>query len=421
MTADLRPTRHHPVSAAVARLHAELDDLADVALFGLDQDETAETLRSLTTLSARVAELELRVALQADRHHCGDRTGATDTATWWAVETGQTRPVAKARLRLARDLEQHEPTAAALREGHLVVDQARAITDAVDALPDDLDPALVARAEQHLLIEALDHDAHALRLLGKRLLTVLAPEIGEERDARALEREERAARESAWLTLCHDGQGSTVGKFKIPALHGAMLRKMLLAFAAPKHQTAIHGADSGADSAERRPAPERMGDPFCELLERLPADQLPQLGGLNASLVLTMDHTGLLDGLRPAVLDDGTLVSAATARRLACEAGLIPAVLGTDSEVLDLGRTARLFPRALRIALNLAQPTCTAEGCDWPAYLCHSHHDESWADGGPTDLANARNLCPRHHARIHDPAYETSRLASGEVRFHRRT
>ncbi|QKE00335.1 HNH endonuclease signature motif containing protein [Nocardioides marmotae] len=121
------------------------------------------------------------------------------------------------------------------------------------------------------------------------------------------------------------------------------------------------------------------------------------------------------------MLDDGGVISAATARRLACEAGLIPAVLGTRSELLDLGRKTRLFSGAQRRGLNLTQPTCTAEGCDWPAHLCHAHHDQPWSSGGTTDLANARNLCPRHHARIHDPAFETSHLPDGKVAFHRRT
>jgi hypothetical protein len=41
--------------------------------------------------------------------------------------------------------------------------------------------------------------------------------------------------------------------------------------------------------------------------------------------------------------------------------------------------------------------------------------------GGPTDLANAVLLCSHHHHRAHDPAYDSQRLASGDVRFNRRT
>ena len=100
---------------------------------------------------------------------------------------------------------------------------------------------------------------------------------------------------------------------------------------------------------------------------------------------------------------------------------MIPAVLGGRSEVLDLGRTRRFHSKAQRIALALEQGGCTAEGCDWPPGMCHAHHDTPWHRGGTTDVQNGRLLCPRHHARAHDPTYETSKLPEGRIRFHRRT
>jgi Domain of unknown function DUF222. len=39
----------------------------------------------------------------------------------------------------------------------------------------------------------------------------------------------------------------------------------------------------------------------------------------------------------------GQLLSPETIRRIACDATIIPVVLGTDSEVLDVGRARRLF------------------------------------------------------------------------------
>ncbi|WKN47592.1 HNH endonuclease signature motif containing protein [Nocardioides sp. Arc9.136] len=411
----------HVVCRAVAKSHTRLDRAHESHLWSMSDDDVTATLVEAARLRARVEALELRLAAEADRRHAGERVGATDTAAWWAVETRQTRPSAKHRMRLAESLDRHCQTATAFAEGEVSVDHARVITECLDRLPADLDdPTIPLRAEQHLLAEARHRDPKALRVLAKHVLTVVAPEIGEARDAKALEAEERLARETAWLTMSPDGRGSVVGKFKIPELHGAMLKKTLLAFAAPKHQAATQ--EPGAPEAvECRPSPERMGDAFCELLERIPTASVPKLGGLNATVVITMDIASLLGGLAPGVLDDGTTISATTARRLACEAGLIPAVLGSKSELLDLGRTTRLFTGPQRRALNTTQPTCTAKGCDWPAHLCHAHHDQPWSNGGATDLTNARNLCPRHHARIHDPAYDTTHLPGGEVAFHRRT
>ncbi|MDN4162320.1 HNH endonuclease signature motif containing protein [Nocardioides abyssi] len=387
----------------------------------MSDTEVAATLLEATRLRTQVEALELRLAAEADRRQVGDKVGATDTASWWGHETRQDRPAAKRRMRLAESLDRHAPTSAALAEGAISVDHAQVITDCVDKLPDDLpDPTIPERAEKHLLNEALDRDPKSLAILAKHVLTVVAPEIGEERNARALEREEREARAKAWLTMCPDGKGSVRGKFSILTLHGEMLKKMLLAFAAPKHQAATKTEDSEPE-VERRPSPERMGDAFCELLERLSADKLPQLGGLNASVVVLIDYTDLQSDTGRATLESGEPNSASLARRMACEAALLPAVLGRKSELLDLGRTARLFSGAQRRGLAITQQTCTAVGCDWPAHLCHAHHDDSWLRGGKTDMRNARLLCPRHHARIHDPRYETTHHPDGGVSFHMRT
>lgn len=56
-----------------------------------------------------------------------------------------------------------------------------------------------------------------------------------------------------------------------------------------------------------------------------------------------------------------------------------------------------------------------------PPALCHAHHDQPFSRGGPTDLANGRLLCPHHHRRIHDPAYESRPLPGGKVVLRRRT
>ncbi|TIC87326.1 DUF222 domain-containing protein, partial [Nocardioides sp. GY 10113] len=113
-------------------------------------------------------------------------------------------------------------------------------------------------------------------------------------------------------------------------------------------------------------------------------------------------------------------ISAAHARRLACTAKIVPAVLGSKSEVLDLGRAHRLFTPAQRKALRLRDTTCRAEGCSVPATWCEAHHEHPWSRGGATDLKNAVLLCGFHHHRTHDPAYDTDKLPNGDHRYHRR-
>ncbi len=143
---------------------------------------------------------------------------------------------------------------------------------------------------------------------------------------------------------------------------------------------------------------------------------------MNATIVVTMDLATLLGGLKAASLDTGETITADTARRLACEAGIIPAVLGGKSKVLDLGRTRRFHSKSQRMVMGLEQGGCTAEGCDWPPGLCHAHHDEiPWGRGGGTSTEKGRLLCPRHHARAHDPHFTTTKLPGGKVASSRRT
>jgi len=299
----------------------------------------------------------------------------------------------------------------------LLVDQAEVIIVAIDALPEDLDPELVADAQSRLIGYAADHDAKALRILGKRILEVVAPEVGEAHEAKVLEREERDAEAAATFRMSEDGHGRWHGRFTLPTLQGAMLKKALMAYAAPKHRASV----DGQAPEPGRPSAHRLGQAFMEYVARYPTDRLPKAGGMSASVVAVMDYEILLGKVKAAQLDTGHRISPGLARRIACAAGIIPAVLGTQSQVLDLGRTARFHTEPQRIALAIEQGGCTAEGCDAPPAMTHAHHEQSWADGGDTSVKNGLLLCWPHHARAHDPAYTMTKLPEGKVRFHRRT
>jgi hypothetical protein len=114
-------------------------------------------------------------------------------------------------------------------------------------------------------------------------------------------------------------------------------------------------------------------------------------------------------------------ITAGQARRLACTAKLVPAVLGKQSELLDLGRSARLFSAAQRKAMRIRDRRCRAEGCGTAASWCEAHHLQPWSRGGPTDIALGVLLCHFHHRKAHDPAYDHLVLPDGDLRFFRRS
>lgn len=249
------------------------------------------------------------------------------------------------------------------------------------------------------------------------MFEVIAPELAEKFEGRALEQEEAQALRRTTFTMWEDDEGRCHGRFRIPTLHGQMLNKMVLALCSPTRAGGDHGIDT------ELPAPIRHGIALTRLIASVVADQLPTSGGCGATVVVTMTLQQLLPDLDEAgvcSLDTDGRISAAEARRLACAAGIIPMVLGGKSQVLDVGRKRRLHSEGMRVAMGVRDGGCTAEHCEAPPEMCHAHHDLPWSQGGPTNVDTDRLLCPHHHRRVHDPRYQVTRLPHGKIRFHRR-
>ena len=143
----------------------------------------------------------------------------------------------------------------------------------------------------------------------------------------------------------------------------------------------------------------RRGHAFAELLAHLPTDHLHNK--TSATVVVQIRDDALRGALAAAGLDTGERISSGQARRLACTAGLLPAVLDGRSLPLDLGATQRLFSQTQRLALSTRHTHCAAQDCQRPFAWCEIHHRQPWHRGGPTDLANAVPLCGHHHRRAH--------------------
>ncbi len=127
--------------------------------------------------------------------------------------------------------------------------------------------------------------------------------------------------------------------------------------------------------------------------------------GIKASVLVTIGYDDLVARTRPGMVMGG-LTSAAvlgpeTVRKLACDGGIIPVILGSAGQVLEMGSTRRAFSGSQVKALWLRDRHCSYPGCDVPATWCDAHHVEHWADGGPTDPNNGTLLCNRHHHVVH--------------------
>ncbi|MDI3214108.1 HNH endonuclease signature motif containing protein, partial [Arthrobacter sp. AL12] len=197
------------------------------------------------------------------------------------------------------------------------------------------------------------------------------------------------------------------------------------------------GEHDGADVAlDLRSRPQKLLDGLVGAAKvALAAGTLPATGGLRPQVMVTIDYRDLLarlghsDGTSDGTSDghvDGDVqstaggpfrpgtttehtgnllftgpVTASTVRKIACDADIIPVLLGSEGRILDIGRTSRVFPAHIRKALTARDQGCAFPGCTIPAPWCEAHHINYWSRGGTTGTENAALLCTHHHHVIH--------------------
>ncbi len=150
------------------------------------------------------------------------------------------------------------------------------------------------------------------------------------------------------------------------------------------------GAMSGAKPDSAKSLPERQAAALGEICGyTLRHDEtLPESGGERPQIRLTVGFEALRRAVAGATIDTGAWFSPGQLRRLACDAQIVPAVLGTHSEPLDIGRASRTIPAGLRRAVTIRDKGCAYPGCGRAPSFCDVHHIIHWVDGGPTSLEN---------------------------------
>jgi len=413
-TAPADPADAHPVLAALGQVDAALKGVRDIQPVFMGPGQKRQALLAVREVRAELAELELRLMAAAGDVAAED--GAADVAAWLAHQTRSDLRTTRAELRLAEAVDARYPALGrGMADGTVSPEQAGVITRVLDALPAVVSPEVRERAEAQLVAWCSEFRPEELRRLGRRILEVVAPQLFEDAEATRLLEEEQTARKRMRLTFKNRGDGLTRISGLLPTSDAERLKTYLHAYTSPRHARGEHG------EADRIPYSRRLAAAFGALLEHLDPRGLPLHGGDATTVMVTVTLDDLKRDLGIAgLLGEADDITAAEARRLACTAGIVPAVLGNHSEVLDLGRADRLYRPAQRKAIRLRDQHCRAEGCTHPAPWCEVHHLRPWSKGGPTDLANAATLCPHHHHRIHDPAYEWELRPDRSIRIRKK-
>jgi len=360
------------------------------AMIPLESVECVSVLDAVVAAERTLAGLKLRLVRRLDVDDVAKRDGASSLAAWlrdrYRCTWGTARRMIAAAAVLATGPVRLRDAVAA---GDLHLEQVEAITESLAKLPAVDRPA----AADRLVAEAASWDAAVLARMGALIVEALDAGAHDAEGIGGLERLERREQRDRYLSIraARDGVGYRVDG-RLTCEQAAVVGAALDPLCKPR------AADDRSPGQRRADALEEV----CKLA--LNTTELPDNGGDRPQVVVTADFDALTQRLTGGRLDTGERVSATAVRLLCCDAMLLPAVLGTAGQVLDLGRERRLFSGPIRRALMLRDGGCAFPACDRPARWCQGHHVVGWQDGGGTCLSNAVLLCGFHHRLIHQPA-----------------
>ncbi|WP_019146190.1 HNH endonuclease signature motif containing protein [Aeromicrobium massiliense] len=394
----------------IDQLEGLRDDLRALEEWSLTDAELRVVNAEIHRTIASLTETAVRLAGAAEDRGIPREDGSASTTAWLASTTGIARREASKLVALSRlDPTRGTVTRERWATGRLATEQVHIILKALDALPEWFVDEQHDDAEATLLQHAREFGADDLRRLANRIVEVVYPDSADEIIGAQLERQEKQAWDETHLSITRMGKGRSSIRGVLPDAQADMLKTVLEGLASPRREGAIFRDVDGEHSDQeigRLDHSRRVGLALCELVEHLPQDCFPQAGGVAATVTISMKHDDLIRDLGRATLSTDTGLSASQARRLACNANLIPVVLDGKSQPLDVGRRKRLHDQHQRVALAKRDGGCSWKGCDRPPGWCEAHHLTPWSHGGDTSIDNGALFCFFHHHLLHDSDWQ---------------
>ena len=352
----------------------------------------------------------LAALAESDRHRDWSDEGFGSCAEWLSWRCGISRNTANEKVRAALALESLPLISEAMARGELSFSKVRALTR-VAAPENEAELLEFARAGSTANLERLVRGWKTLSREG---------ELGRE----------RALHLTRSFSVFPDEQGMYVVRGRLDPEVGAVLMRAIEAAgdALFAEEWRARG-ETNPDEDQTDPA-QRRADAVGLLAERALAagfgiahdesENKAPISGSRAEryqVVLHVEESTLSEAAEPGMseLEDGTRVSAETARRLSCDATRVAVTRDEAGSVPRVGRRTRTVPPATRRALEARDRGCRFPGCG--LRFTDAHHVEHWADGGETAIQNLVLLCPRHHRRVHEDGWTVCVDKIGQVVF----
>ena len=430
-------------AAQIAHATSSVGELARLDVSGLSHDDFLETYDAVARLGRLADTLRARFAGDLARRSAPDLpggglarrqgfgnagtmvasvTGGSRAGAWRAIDAGRAlipdgsaMVPADAIVPVSDLAGDSAPTAAppqprypavasAALAGDLSVDAAGLITAGLETLTDRVPSDQLHALELRLVAKSVNLAVHEVRRL-------VASAVARADVAGHTQREARQY-EERYLTWSEDHTGMVTLAGRLDPVTAAPLRTVIEQMVT--HQFRAR-RDQDPTERDRRTVGQMRADALFALCRHALGCKNTDQSGIRTTVVVRMNLSDLRTGEGLGSVDGTSQpVSVGQLRRLAGEAGVIPEVLGGESEVLDAGRNARMFTRAQRLALLERDGGCAK--CHAPPEHCEAHHIRWWEKGGRTDLSNGVMLCTRCHHDIHRQGWGI-RAQAGHVEF----
>jgi hypothetical protein len=360
----------------------------------LTNDQLVDEIQRLAAhIDAAVCEW-LGMVAEFDRRDVSAEWGMASTAQWlsWRCSIGP--GTAREHVRVAKALEELPLVRAAFARGELSYSKVRAITR----------------------VENVEQEQELLGLAQYATAAQLECIVGAYRGVTRLEAER--AIESRYLTVDQNEDGSWTVRGKLPAEDGALLARALEVARDELRQEIAPEDNVSAETPVRLPRSELDADALVVLAdallaggprERTAGDRYQVVVHVDADALAAEDDEGHRCELGEAP------IARETARRLCCDAGIVP-IVERGGSTLSVGRKTRAIPPSIRRALQARDGGCQFPGCTCKRWL-DAHHIEHWARGGHTELGNLVQLCRRHHRLVHEGGWTIERGTDGQFVF----
>jgi len=283
---------------------------------------------------------------------------------------------------------------ASLASAALTPRAAHTIVATLDAVAARCDAAELSDLEQVLLDYAPQFTVRELARICRQVIERYDPDGAEPR--------EEDLRAKAGISVVYGRDGLVTWIVKMHPEAAAMLTSAVDARTAPRRAPSfLETADFDSAITDGRTLAQKRLDALASMASESLAHDNGSVAGTAVTVSVIMTLESLLGGLGSAHIEGVDMpISARTARRMAANAEIIPVVLGSESEPLDVGRSHRLFTEPQRRALAVRDGGCIWPGCDAPPGWCEVAHLVPWVHGGPTDLDNGALMCSFHHRRF---------------------